>query len=332
MNLFIDTNIFLSFYHFSSDDLAELGKLGVLVRREKVNLLLPDQVVTEFRRNRANKIADALKRLRAQRLKLQFPQLCREYEEYDRLRECQREYQQHHAELIGRIEEDIAEESLKADVTIRELFELASSTATSSDMVGRARVRSEIGNPPGKRGSLGDAINWEALLETVPPGEALHFISDDKDYCSALDDDLFDAFLLDEWATVKKSELVFYKRLSSFFKKEFPDISLADELEKDGLIAQLGASESFRETHAVIRKLSAYSDFSHAQINDIVSAAVSNNQVNWIVGDPDVETFLQSVVHGREDRIDPDTLSVLRDLLLEAALEAASESEDEIPF
>lgn len=330
MHLFIDTNIFLSFYHFSSDDLEELGKLGVLVRQENVNLLLPDQVVTEFRRNRANKIAQALKDLRGQQLRLQFPQLCSEYEEYTRLRQCQKEYQQHHAELIGRVEEDITNESLKADVTIRGLFDVASCIITSSEIVERARLRCEIGNPPGKRGSLGDAINWESLLEAVPDGEELHFISDDKDYCSALDDGLFDPFLLDEWAMKKRSAVSFYKRLSSFFKKEFPDISLADELEKDGLIGQLAASESFRETHAVIRRLSAYSDFSHAQINDIVSSAVSNNQVCWIIGDPDVEMFLQSVVQGREDKIERNNLAILQDFLLEAALEAAGE--DDIPF
>jgi hypothetical protein len=61
MNLFIDTNIFLSFYHLSSDDLEELRKLGVLLDKKKVTLLLPKQVIDEYRRNREVKIADALK-------------------------------------------------------------------------------------------------------------------------------------------------------------------------------------------------------------------------------------------------------------------------------
>lgn len=66
MNLFIDTNIFLSFHHYTSDDLEELRKLAVLARQGEVELLLPKQVVDEFKRNRAGKIADALKRLREQ--------------------------------------------------------------------------------------------------------------------------------------------------------------------------------------------------------------------------------------------------------------------------
>ncbi len=48
MNIFIDTNIFLSFFHFSSDDLEELKKLAVFLRRGKVRLWLPEQVVRNF--------------------------------------------------------------------------------------------------------------------------------------------------------------------------------------------------------------------------------------------------------------------------------------------
>ena len=66
MNIFIDTNIFLSFVdHLSNDDLEELNKLSLLLQQGKTKLYLPEQVVQEFRRNRDNKIADALKQLRA---------------------------------------------------------------------------------------------------------------------------------------------------------------------------------------------------------------------------------------------------------------------------
>jgi len=51
MYLFIDTNVFLSFLHYSSDDLEELNKLAVVIRNKKLMLLLPEQVVIEFWRN-----------------------------------------------------------------------------------------------------------------------------------------------------------------------------------------------------------------------------------------------------------------------------------------
>jgi predicted nucleic acid-binding protein len=50
--LFIDTNIFLSFYHLSGEDLEELNKLTVLLRKGEVALLLPEQVRDEFYRMR----------------------------------------------------------------------------------------------------------------------------------------------------------------------------------------------------------------------------------------------------------------------------------------
>ena len=52
MNLFIDTNIFLSFFHFTKDDLEEIRKLEVLIDKKEVVLWLPEQVQDEFHRNR----------------------------------------------------------------------------------------------------------------------------------------------------------------------------------------------------------------------------------------------------------------------------------------
>lgn len=315
MNLFIDTNIFLSFYHFTSDDLEELKKLTALVCGGGVNLLLPEQVVSEFRRNRANKIADALKRLRDQRLGLQFPQLCKDYEEYESLRGAQREYEKFHTMLIGRLENDVAQESLKADTIIQELFKVARTVPTSPLTLERARLRMDLGNPPGKKGSLGDAVIWETLLNVVAQGEDLYFVSDDQDYFSPLDEASLDPYLLQEWSTKKSSQLCVYKRLSSFFRDMFPNIKLASELEKGQLIEEFTNSPTFAQTHIVIAKLSKFSDFTPVQVNEIVAAAVTNNQVYWIARDPDVRRFLTKVVSGREHQIDPDNLRRLQYVL-----------------
>ncbi|GAB4156281.1 MAG: hypothetical protein Fur0046_36220 [Cyanobacteria bacterium J069] len=118
MQLFIDTNIFLSFYHFKSDDLEELRKLNILIREQKIKLLLTDQIVDEFNRNRENKIADAIKHLREQRFNLQFPQLCKDYDEYQRLREHQKLYEREHTALLDKIYNDIKNKTLKADLII----------------------------------------------------------------------------------------------------------------------------------------------------------------------------------------------------------------------
>jgi hypothetical protein len=312
MNIFIDTNIYLSFYHLSSDDLEELKKLAVLAREEKVTLLLPKQVVDEFYRNRAGKIADALKRLREQRRSLQLPQIARKYEEYDRLRNAHAEYYEQFTALLGRLEADIASNSLEADAIIEELFQVAQTIPLTNDIVSKARLRMELGRPPGKKGSLGDAVNWEALLEYIPQGEDLYLVSDDGDYESPLDQTKFNPYLEKEWFESKNSEVLFYKRLSTLFRERFPDIELATELEKDLLIQELAETANFSATHAIIAKLSRFSDFTRSQINDIVSVAVTNNQVYWIAKDPDVKSFFDLLLKNREHLVDPDNLRRLK--------------------
>jgi rRNA-processing protein FCF1 len=314
-HLFIDTNVLLSFYHFAGDDLEELKKLIVLLEQKKVKLYLPSQVIAEFNRNREAKIADGLKRFKEQRLSLQFPQMCRDYAEYEKLRQLQRAYETEHATLLNRLNEDITAYDLKADRITSELFRLGKQIDCSDALVGRARNRFDLGNPPGKKGSLGDALNWEALLSDVPEKSDLHFISEDRDFSSALNAEVFSGFLAEEWTKKKESTLIFYKRISAFFKEYFPDIKLATEFEKDLLIADFTNSYNFARTHSVIAKLSKYTDFTAAQVNAIVSAAVNNSQIRSIIDDPDVLEFLTSAVKGHEDLIDGENLEILRELL-----------------
>jgi predicted nucleic acid-binding protein len=331
MNLFIDTNIFLSFYHMTSEDLEELRKLAVLLEQKKVNLYLTDQVLAEFRRNREAKIADALKRLKEQRLNLEFPQLCKDYSEYKQLRRLQRNYEKFHSELMKKISEDVAKQTLKADQTIEELFNKAIAVETTYKLVGKARLRIQVGDPPGKEGSLGDAINWVALLREVEDGKDLYLIADDRDYVSALDENKLKDCLIREWVVEKQSTIVFYRRLSAFFKDKFPQIKLATELEMEILIRDLAASGSFAQTHSVVAKLSRFTDFTPLQVNQIVEAAISNRQVTWIISDPDVYEFLKSVTDGHEDDIEESNWKEFQSLLRKAEMEIKEEA-SEPPF
>ena len=329
MNLFIDTNIFLSFYHYTSDDLEELRKLNLLVLQSRLHLFVPQQVEMEFTRNRENRIADALKRLKEQRLSLQFPQVCKEYVAYSELRKLQREYEQKHNELLEILTRDVEDKTLKADQIIKDLFSSGEKLESTPAVVDRARLRMAIGSPPGKQGSLGDAINWEVLLGVCREGEALYFVTDDKDYRSPLDENRFDAFLLDEWAKKKSSNLFFYNRLSAFFKEQFPDIKLAGEYEKEALIIELGNSTNFARTHELVARLNRYADYTEAQLNQIVESSMTNNQVAWIIGDEDVKEFLTKILTGNEDKIDVDRAKRLRQFLkADSASDKATSFED----
>lgn len=325
--LFVDTNVLLAFFHFSNDDLEEVRKLAALIRNEEIKLLLPQQVKEEFRRNREVKLADSLQRLRQQRLNLQFPQICKGYPQYDELRRGQREFERHHSELLDQLQKDIAAAALKADAVLDDLFGLATELPRTDEIVAAARHRQEVGNPPGKSGSLGDAINWETVLANAPWGDELHFVTSDGDFYSPVEPSRFNEFLLAELQErLILSTLYSYKSLSEFFRATFPAIQLADEIEKDLLVQRLMTSSSFAETHSIVGKLSRYSEFSPSQAAFIAEAVVTNNQVLWILEDDDVESFVSSIVERYSSHIDADSLGMLRERL------GGANEEDEIPF
>ena len=315
MHFFIDSNIFLRFYQFSKDDLEELDKLRVLLRKGELKLWLPDQVREELRRKRESVIATALKDLREQRLNFQFPAMCKGYPDHDLLRDLQRDYGTHHARLVEQITKDARDKNLKADKTIRSLIDQAEAIEITDAIYCRAKQRHERGNPPGKPGSLGDAINWEALLAAIPKSESFYIITYDNDYSSILAKDSFNPFLLHEWSKAKGSELFYYKSLSGFFREKHPDIHFAPDLEKSLTIRDFVRSSSFARTHATIASLKRYADFNPAQLNEIVNAAISNRQIYCISDDEDVKEFLSNIISGQEDKIDPESLKTLQTLL-----------------
>ena len=330
MNVFIDTNVFLSFYHLTNDDLEELRKLKVLLEKGNVTLHLPGQTVDEYRRNRETKIADALKRLKEQKLNLQFPVLCKDYGEYGSLRELQKEFEKQHSSLVGKISTDIESNSLKADQVIQELFEKAEAIEITEQLIAKAHLRMSVGNPPGKKGSLGDAINWEALLENVSDEEDLYLIADDRDYFSVLDENKPKEFLIHEWKEKKNADVIFYRRLAPFFKEHYPDIKLASELEKEMAVQQLVGSRAFVTTHSAIAKLGGFENFSQSQVSEIVDSALTNNQVSWILGDQDVFEFMTKFAAEYKDKIEEEAYEQLMQSLKEH--EPEEDEDDDFPF
>jgi predicted nucleic acid-binding protein len=315
MQLFIDTNILLSFYSLNQEDLAELNKIIEAIESNQITLLLTDQIINEFYRNREQRIDGAIKALRAQTFNPQFPQLCEDYPEIDVLREALKHHEQAHAALTTKILVDIKAKTLKADLIIQSLFRLSKKLTPDLTTIEQAKLRMSVGNPPGKNNSLGDAINWESLLKETPRGEDLYFITGDKDYCSALSDDDFSDFLLTEWYNRKQTQIYFYKRLSSFCKEQFPEITLASARDKDFLIRDLVNSQSIANTQTAIAKLSHYTEFTAAQVNSIVGAALSNRQVGWSIEDDKVKNFLRSIVTNNQQYLDPASLNAIEVLL-----------------
>jgi PIN domain len=271
--------------------LEELKKLTALIDNGAIQLFLPTQVKDEFLRNRGAKIADAMKKLKEARFDLSFPLFAKDYEEYKVLRDLMKKADVLHAALISKIKFDAEAELLSADKLVASLFEMAKVILTSDEIYSRASKRVQLGNPPGKQGSIGDAVSWECLLREVPNGDDIHVVSGDRDFRSQLSDTHVHEFLEEEWYETKESNLFFYTKISDFFKCKFPNIKIAAELERDLLIQRLAQSSTFANTHVVIAKLLVQTDFSPAQVEQLVEVPDSNSQVGWIIGDADVREF-----------------------------------------
>jgi hypothetical protein len=217
---------------------------------------------------------------------------------------------------------------LDADEVVLALFSKATKIPTSDELYIKALKRVRLGNPPGKEGSLGDAVNWECLLKEVPDKESIHVVSGDKDFRSQLSDDV-NEFLDIEWSKKKTSTLWFYTKISDYFKTNFPNIKIASEIERDLLIQKLAKSGSFASTHVYIAKLMAQSEMSPAQVEQLVEIPESNTQVGWIVGDTDVHAFYKMLLEKYGAKIQEDAGKKLAEIVTQG--EPAPDPADEAP-
>ena len=229
MNLFLDSNIWLALYDSSRKDLEELSKLVGLVEKGRVVLLLPDQVVNEVRRNCDKKIANDIQELRNEILVEEVPPIFFGLQEYQSYAKTRRNYEQARERLIARLVDDFEHGRLPADALIDRLFAAGRRIAVTDEILVRARYRYDLGNPPGKEGSYGDAVNWECLLAEVPKGEDLHLVTRDRDFASRIDRSRLSPFLEEEWRERKGGRILFYTRLSAFCCDHLPEVRLAGE-------------------------------------------------------------------------------------------------------
>lgn len=275
LNLFIDTNILLGFYRYSKDDLTKLNQLeDLIVKTSDINLIVTSQQVDEFYRNRDKVIADVVKELSTA---ISIPQLFSGHADYKAIKK-QAEMIRAEVERVKNETLEAAQDgSLKADAIISRLFKDA--IVVDAATVAKAKRRSDVGNPPGKVGSIGDAINWELLLSTVPVDENLHIVSRDGDFASALDKTKLNSFLQKEWDKSRLGTIHLYETLNGLFKTNFPQIKLMDEYIKDDLIRQLSQSLSFDSSRAIIEKMLKVGGFSEKQIAALYKAATTNDQV-----------------------------------------------------
>lgn len=293
MSLFIDTNVFLSFFRFTEDDLRTLDNLFTVAQGGAVNFVLPSLVIDEFERNRAREISESIKLLEFNSAGV--PVVARELSAFSRFQDASKELTAARKDLINELRQAAIERVLPADALIQKIFTSATKVPVTDDLIQKAKRRVELGNPPGKSGSLGDAINWEAVMSQLIFIDELHFVSQDRDYCSPLDENRFNDFLIREYDHTNWGDIHFYKSLKSFLSKNFPEVEIGTLKQSGEAVELLESSNSFQSTHSAIAKLNDCKKFTMKQIERLLDAAESNSQVSWILSDSDVHDFFSSL-------------------------------------
>ena len=116
MKIFLDTNVYLSFYHYTSNDLDELNKLAVLIKADSCVLYTTTQLLDEFKRNREGKIFEALKNFKPPKLALEFPRFCQDYHEFAEMQGLQKSFAKAHDAILKKIDTEVKASNLKADI------------------------------------------------------------------------------------------------------------------------------------------------------------------------------------------------------------------------
>lgn len=308
--LFLDANVYLSFYLFGNDDLEEMEKAVKLIKDEEITLYSNPQLKREIARNRSGKIAQGMADVRKRSVGKEYPIYFKDYPEYEALRDAEKELAKAHKSLLAKAQKDISDGTLKADVLIHDLLELATELPEDDNLISKADLRCRLGNPPGKHGSIGDAMHWISLLDS--PAWKIDIVSLDGDFASSLDPNSIHPFLGDEW---KEGQVVgtaaLFRSLKDYFKQRFPKISLSAEFEKDSLVQRLVESSNFQETHATIEELSKHSGYTKRQTRNLILALIENSQVGWIATDTDLLEFYTT--------LENDCWHIDEDILTEAA-------------
>jgi hypothetical protein len=329
LHVFIDTNVLLSFYAFTNDDLEQLKKLSGLIKSGDLALYLSTHSRDEFQRNREAKLSETLRQFEKVG-QVAVPRFMEGYAELKDFQIAGDTLKKARNTLIQHAREEAAKNGLAADKLVNQLF-LTGLIKVEASHISKAKERLLLGNPPGKSGSIGDRIHWEMLLSKVPKGATLHIVSKDGDYQSALSADRPHQFLVDEWAERMKGDLRLHDEIKPFLTKHFPEIKLSTDIEKQAAIEQLVNSGSFSSTHNAVAKLSSLKEtLTFNEIVKLLQATIANNQISWIASDTDVYNFYRSIVDPVFDKLNTE-LQAHADKTFHIKT-VAKAADEEVPF
>lgn len=189
--LFIDTNILLDFYRqpISNAGLSLLRRVG----DHHAAIITGEQVEMEFKKQRHATIVDAREKMKIPSLDFPIPAFLSGSEEEEALKAYRTQLTEHASTIRAKVEEILREpdrhdpvyEVAEALFRSETLFNLSRQKTQRFAIRQKAENRFKLGYPPRKPGdtSMGDAVNWEWMVECVTTSKRdLVIVSRDTDY------------------------------------------------------------------------------------------------------------------------------------------------------
>jgi predicted nucleic acid-binding protein len=311
LNVFIDTNVLLRFYAFTSDNLDEAAKLSALIETRQIKVFVTEQVVDEFYRQRDRELGSSMRSFENGAINEQTPRFMDGYEELQAYRKATKNLKDARKALLDKVRDDLSNQNLRADLLTADIFKRSGVFVRGIEIVEASRLRRELCNPPGKEGqrSIGDQINWEILLKHVPNKEDIHIISRDGDFGDGEKVAGVSSFLQTEWRRKKEAKVYLYAGLAEFTKEHFENIKLPSDAKRLVAINSLVVSASFAETHKQIALLDGiFSDITPDDSVVILRAFIENVQIGGIWADADVSNFYSKLYNSfmRHTSVDLD--------------------------
>ncbi|HTJ53778.1 MAG TPA: PIN domain-containing protein, partial [Nitrosospira sp.] len=164
-HIYIDTNVFLDFYQSATDRLKVFKDLHARAER----ILVTEQTVAEFRRNRVALLVDLAANIKkTSNVQIFTTAVVRElpeFQEWKKSRDSAREIAERMAEELMRWTLDSSTDLVHSE--FEELIKSCQYIRTSEGAITRAHRRKLIGQPPTSpdKHTIGDELIWESLLE-----------------------------------------------------------------------------------------------------------------------------------------------------------------------
>lgn len=294
LNVFIDTNVLVRFFAFSKDNLDEAAKLSALIETKQIRVHVTEQVVDEFYRQRDRELGGSMRNFESGSINEQTPRFMDGYDELKLYRDAAQTLKTTRQSLLNKVRSDLSNQTLRADTLTTEIFDKSGVIPRTPEAIQAARLRKELGNPPGKDGqkSIGDQINWELLLTTVPSKSDIHIISLDGDFGDGEKTPRASSFLRQEWKKRNGGMMFLYAGLAEFTKEHFKDIKLPSDAKRIAGVKALIAARTYADTHTQIAILHPIlEDLTTDDALALLRAFIDNGQIGGIYADVDVKAF-----------------------------------------